>query len=144
MSQIDSTALTGRDARDGIEQQVVGAVICHAGKFLVVRRPTTDFRGGTWELPSGKIEPGEDLLAASHREAAEETGLKIEAVSGYLGAFEYLSGSGKRTRQHTTTSTEDVVLTEHDAHAWSADPDEYPVSSEVRTLIAEALEMTAS
>lgn len=148
MSQIDSTALTEQDARDGIEQQVVGAVICHAGKFLVLQRPTTDFRGGTWELPSGKVEQGEDLLAALHREVAEESGLKIEQISEYLGAFEYLSGSGKRTRQHTwlvtTTSHEDVALTEHDAHAWSTDASEYPVSSEVQTLIAKAMKTTAS
>lgn len=50
----------------------------------------------------------------------EETGLTVEQVSSYVGAFDYLSGSGKRTRQHTwlvsIANSEGVKLTEHDAY----------------------------
>ncbi|WP_338596770.1 NUDIX domain-containing protein [Saccharopolyspora sp. SCSIO 74807] len=142
MTEPGTDFLTAQDSRDGIQQQVVGAVINDSGAFLVLKRPADDFRGGTWELPSGKVEAGEDLLDALHREVTEETGLTIERVSGYLGAFDYLSGSGKHTRQHTwmvtVTSSEGVRLTEHDAYEWASTASEYPVSTEVRALLAKA------
>jgi 8-oxo-dGTP diphosphatase len=142
MPDADTMALTSKDTADGIQQQVVGAVIEHAGQVLLLQRPADDFRGGTWELPSGKVEAGEDLLAALHREVTEETGLSIVSVTGYLGAFDYLSGSGKHTRQHTwsitVATTGRVQLTEHDAHTW-ADPrgDRPPVSNEVAALLGQ-------
>ena len=142
MIDTESDVLTAQDFRDGIEQQVVGAVIKDSGAFLVLQRPADDFRGGTWELPSGKVESEENLLDALCREVLEETGLTIERISGYLGSFDYLSGSGKRTRQHTwlvTVSTpNDVKLTEHDAYGWASAAGEYPVSNEVRVLLAKA------
>jgi len=73
----DVQTLTDRDRADGVQQQVVGAVIAHAGQILILRRNAEDFLGGTWELPSGKVDPNEDLFAALRREVAEETGLTI-------------------------------------------------------------------
>lgn len=140
MPHADYAELTSRDTDDGIQQQVVGAVIAHVGRVLVLQRPADDFRGGSWELPSGKVEPGEDLLAALHREVTEETGLTVATVDSYLGAFDYTSGSGKHTRQHTwsvtVASADEVRLTEHDAYAW-VDPrhDDLPVSQEVTALL---------
>jgi 8-oxo-dGTP diphosphatase len=130
--------LTVQDTADGIQQQVVGAVIQDGERVLLLRRPVDDFRGGTWELPSGKVDPGEGLDEALRREVAEETGLAVANVLAYLGAFEYTSGSGNRTRQHTwavAVETGDVRLTEHDEYAW-AFPGEKPVSDEVQKLIA--------
>lgn len=109
-------------------------------RVLLLRRPVDDFRGGTWELPSGKVDPGENLDDALAREVVEETGRTIASVSAYLGAFEYTSGSGKRTRQHTwTVAVEpgDVHLTEHDEYAWSL-PGEKPMSDEVLKVLARA------
>lgn len=135
------TELTRRDIADGIEQQVVGAVIDHGGQVLLLQRPVDDFRGGTWELPSGKVEPGEDLIEALHREVAEETGLAIVAITAYLGAFDYTSGGGKPSRQHTwsvtVTSASQVRLTEHDAYTWVSSTGTHPVSAEVKALLAE-------
>ncbi len=63
--------------------QVVGAVIEEVGTILLLKRPADDFRGGTWELPSGNLKPADaDLLAALHREVTEETGLPIAEITG--------------------------------------------------------------
>ncbi len=45
-----------------------------AVQFLVVHRPRYD----DWSIPKGKLEPGESLEDAAHREIQEETGLLVE------------------------------------------------------------------
>lgn len=45
------------------------------GQILLVRH-----RQRGWELPQGRVEEGEPLLAALHREVREETGVEIEAI----------------------------------------------------------------
>ncbi|WP_010310201.1 NUDIX domain-containing protein [Saccharopolyspora spinosa] len=106
MSLPDVNDLTRQDTADGIQQQVVGAVIDHNGQILLLQRPRNGFRGGAWELPSGKTEPGEDLTTALHREVLEETGLTIKTITGYLGAFDYRS---KRYKQTGTSRSSAVV-----------------------------------
>jgi 8-oxo-dGTP pyrophosphatase MutT (NUDIX family) len=46
-----------------------GVVLNPQGKFLVI------YRNGTWDLPKGKLEKGEDFQTAALREVKEETGL---------------------------------------------------------------------
>lgn len=137
----ETTDLIRLDTADGVEQQVVGAVVDDAGSVLLLQRPAEDFRGGTWELPSGEVEPGEDLMTALRREITEETGLVVSEILGYLGSFDYTSGSGKHTRQHTwsvtVTGVDEVELSEHDAHTWVGAQEELPVSPEVAVLIRQ-------
>jgi ADP-ribose pyrophosphatase YjhB (NUDIX family) len=57
----------------------VGAVIFgEAGSVLLVQRGEPPL-AGTWSLPGGKVEPGEDVAAAVEREVLEETGLAVDA-----------------------------------------------------------------
>ncbi|WP_031075469.1 NUDIX hydrolase [Streptomyces sp. NRRL WC-3742] len=124
----------------GITGFVAAAVINHDGRVLLVRRNPDDYMGGMWEIPSGTVETGETILDAMYRETAEETGLTVDQVSGYIGHFDYQNSRGGTTRQFnfavTVEKTEPVVLTEHDAHQWAL-PGELPeVSDAVRKLIA--------
>lgn len=60
-------------------QLAVSAAIFRDGKILLVRRARSPARG-FYSLPGGRVEFGETLHAALHREVAEETALKIEIV----------------------------------------------------------------
>ncbi|MGP4016382.1 NUDIX domain-containing protein [Saccharopolyspora sp. 5N708] len=131
--------LARQDAADGVQQQIVAAVIDVDGQVLLVRRRATDSRGGEWEFPGGKVDPGEDLNTALHREVVEETGMRIAEITGYLGAFDYTAQRGTYNRQHTwsviVASADEVHLTEHDAYAWVAAADEYPLSADLEALL---------
>ncbi|MFQ6327864.1 NUDIX hydrolase [Nocardia sp. CWNU-33] len=132
--------LTREAELDEVQQLVVGAVVQHDGKVLLLQRPTDDFMGGIWELPSGKVDPGETLDQALIREVKEETGLDITGIRNYLGEFDYQSGSGKKNRQFNFTvdvvDPEPVELTEHDAYTWTGLSEEPPVTDAVKAVLA--------
>ncbi|MET1080053.1 MAG: Nudix family hydrolase [Pseudomonas sp.] len=50
------------------------------GRVLIARRGETQDQGGLWEFPGGKLEDGEAVLAALHRELAEELGIQVRAA----------------------------------------------------------------
>lgn len=56
---------------------VLGVIVDH-GRYLVVEE-----RNGTWYLPAGRVEEGENLIAALVRETVEEAGQLI-GVRGLL------------------------------------------------------------
>src|SRR5271168_2020989 len=58
-------------------QLAVSAAIFRDGKILLVRRARFPAKG-VYSLPGGRVEFGETLHAALHREVKEETALKIE------------------------------------------------------------------
>ena len=63
-----------------------GVLVERDGRLLLVRRgPTTAF-AGTWNLPAGYCEADEDPRATAVREAAEETGLAVQA-GPLVGAY---------------------------------------------------------
>jgi 8-oxo-dGTP diphosphatase len=57
--------------------RVVAAAIFHDNRVLAALRAPSDKRGDLWELPGGKVEPGESDEAALAREIREELGVPI-------------------------------------------------------------------
>lgn len=62
---------------------VVGAAVVRGGRVLAARRTSPPELAGGWELPGGKVEPGEPVEHAVVREIAEELGCTVE-VTGWL------------------------------------------------------------
>jgi len=60
-------------------QLAVSAAIFRDGKILLVRRARSPAKG-FYSLPGGRVEFGESLHTALHREVDEETALKIEII----------------------------------------------------------------
>jgi len=52
-------------------------VLAHAGRVLLALRDGTGYADGQWNLPSDKLEHGEDALSAVIREAREEIGVRL-------------------------------------------------------------------
>lgn len=54
------------------------------GRVLLAERPPGKPWAGYWEFPGGKIEPGEQPLAALARELYEELGIELEAATPWI------------------------------------------------------------
>jgi len=63
-----------------ILQVAMKAVIVHDGKVLILReaaKHTTNTHKGRYQMPGGRVEPGEVFSVALDREIREETGLTV-------------------------------------------------------------------
>ena len=59
--------------------QVVVGIVIHARMVLITRRHDDGRHlAGYWEFPGGKVDSGETLEAALHRELAEELGIQVK------------------------------------------------------------------
>ena len=59
-------------------------------QLLAARRTNPAHLAGLWELPGGKVEPGETPQHALHRELAEELGVTVQLGRQILGPDERL------------------------------------------------------
>jgi ADP-ribose pyrophosphatase YjhB (NUDIX family) len=126
-----SSPLTGSSVTTPIQptrpQLAVSGAIFRDGKVLLVRRARSP-GNGFYSFPGGRVEFGESLHTALHREVDEETGLRIE-ILGLAGGREVLPGSGGgghyviMSFAARWTAGEPVLNDEHDDFKWLA-PDE--------------------
>ena len=72
----------GAGASGDAPRLVVGAAILHPDgrRVLAAQRRAPRSYPGRWEFPGGKVEPGEDELAALRRECREELGVGVEPL----------------------------------------------------------------
>lgn len=68
---------------------VVAVIIDDADRVVLTRRSVAPFRG-LWVMPGGKIDLGEPIAAAVHREVREEIGIDV-VVGALLDVFEHLT-----------------------------------------------------
>ncbi len=95
----------------------VATLIVRAGRVLALRRAPDNLAGpGLWETVSGRVEQGEQPLAAALREVSEESGLEVHIDPRPVGAYaaerrgkpmivilyraEYLSGEVRISHEH--------------------------------------------
>jgi 8-oxo-dGTP diphosphatase len=108
-------------------QLAVSAAIFRESRVLLVRRARSPAKG-FYSLPGGRVEFGESLHAALHREVDEETALKIEIV-GLAGWREVLPSTGGGGHYLIMSfaarwkALEPVLNDEHDDFKWLK-PDE--------------------
>jgi 8-oxo-dGTP diphosphatase len=97
--------------------QVAAAAIVVNGRVLGARRAgPADVRGG-WELPGGKIDPGETAAEAVAREVREELGCDIAYVRP-LGGTAWIKPGYELTAHLVELASGEPIPHEHDALRW--------------------------
>jgi 8-oxo-dGTP diphosphatase len=71
-------------------------LLVRGSRLLLALRENTGYADGQWNLPSGKVEPGEELLAAAVREAREE--VAVEVTEARLATVVHVQRLGERPR----------------------------------------------
>ncbi|MER6079704.1 (deoxy)nucleoside triphosphate pyrophosphohydrolase [Streptomyces sp. NPDC001833] len=66
---------------------VVGAALLDTGRLLAARRSAPPELAGRWELPGGKVEPGETPEHALERELREELGIEAQPLTRVPGEW---------------------------------------------------------
>jgi 8-oxo-dGTP diphosphatase len=80
-------------------KQVVAALIVKDDKVLICQRTRHQTMPLKWEFPGGKIEPGEKLEAALHRELEEELGIQA-AIGRKVATIRHNYGNGGAVELH--------------------------------------------
>jgi 8-oxo-dGTP diphosphatase len=85
---------------------------------LVQQRPAHKARGGFWELPGGKVDPGESDAEALRRELHEELSIKAD-IHDELARHEHGYGDLRILLiVYRTTRTGELTPTEGQPIAW--------------------------
>ena len=119
---------------------VARALVESDGRVLLVRRAAWDTLPGQWELPGGKIDRGERVLKGLARELDEETGLMLD-TGRLLSTRDLISPRRRRVREfvYVVSAIGAVTLSdEHDAFAWTDDPDEFELTDSAAAAYSRA------
>ncbi|MGW3660967.1 NUDIX hydrolase [Streptomyces sp. NPDC005151] len=71
------------------------------GRMLMLRYADSEPSGGTWWLPGGMLDHGEDPLTAARREMYEETGVTVSPAPRLIGYDHRVDGRQFRIPQST-------------------------------------------
>ena len=107
-------------------------------RVLLSRRPEQTHQGGLWEFPGGKLEAGETVSQALHREIREELGLEVRDHRPLIGVIHHYPDKSVRLDVHRVTgySGEPKSL-EGQPLAWVASDElsRYPMPAADRPIV---------
>jgi 8-oxo-dGTP diphosphatase len=107
---------------------VVGAAIVRDGRLLAARRSAPSELAGGWELPGGKVEPGESEAEALVRECREELGVAVLAGARVPGEWPLRDDLVLRVYLAAILDGDPHPLEEHDEVRWLADAELFSVA----------------
>ena len=114
-------------AGEGRFQVAAGAIIQHrrSNKVLLIHRSQSQYGGGIWEFPIGRLSQFETFEEGLRREVFEETGISDLVIGGPLSTFDFMRGEHSEENEvravvfTAQTKNQDVQLSkEHDAFKW--------------------------
>lgn len=119
---------------------VVGGAVFHQGRLLAARRSAPPELAGRWELPGGKLEPGESAPEALVRELREELGIEAEPGERIAGEWPLKPGYVLQVWTARLLEGEPRPLEDHDELRWLApeNVDEVDWLEQDRPAVAEA------
>jgi 8-oxo-dGTP diphosphatase len=97
---------------------VGGALFDDRGRLLAARRSAPPALAGGWELPGGKVEPGESVPEALARELREELGVEAEPLERVPGEWPLTPGYVLQVWTARLVSGTPRPLQDHDALRW--------------------------
>ncbi|MFF4404122.1 (deoxy)nucleoside triphosphate pyrophosphohydrolase [Streptomyces sp. NPDC001262] len=97
---------------------VVGGAVFDRGRLLAARRSAPPELAGRWELPGGKLEPGETPREALVRELREELGVEAEPLERIAGEWPLKPGYVLQVWTARLLSGEARPLEDHDELRW--------------------------
>lgn len=104
---------------------VVGGAVLDRGRLLAARRTAPPELAGRWELPGGKVEPGERAPDALVRELREELGVTVRPLRRLPGAWPLAAGLVLHVWTAALVTGTPRPLQDHDALRWLT-PDQVP------------------
>lgn len=97
---------------------VVGGVLLDGGRLLAARRTAPAELAGRWELPGGKVEPGEAVPNALVRELREELGVTVRPLLRVPGEWPVPGGRVLHVWTASVLYGTPHPLQDHDTLRW--------------------------